>query len=86
MKYKNSQGWVTLALTGIVIFIIGCGLFQNPIPDTTQTPTPGGVSFISSPVPANRCEGVSGSLEMQVLAGPAAAVGLEPFAVGNSSV
>jgi hypothetical protein len=29
------------------------------------------------------CEGLSGELEVKILAGPAAAVGLEPFAVGT---
>ncbi|MEA3332911.1 MAG: hypothetical protein U9Q58_04880 [Pseudomonadota bacterium] len=33
--------------------------------------------------PENRCENLSGELEIHVLIGPAEAVGLEPFAVGN---
>ncbi|MCK5916347.1 MAG: hypothetical protein KAG92_09430, partial [Deltaproteobacteria bacterium] len=33
--------------------------------------------------PENRCENLSGELEIQVLVGPAEAVGLEPFAVGS---
>ena len=31
----------------------------------------------------NRCKGISGELEMKILVGPAAAVGLEPFSVGQ---
>ena len=31
----------------------------------------------------NRCEDLSGELEMKILVGPAEAVGLEPFAVGS---
>jgi len=31
----------------------------------------------------NQCEGFSGELEVFVMAGPGAAVGLEPFAIGN---
>jgi hypothetical protein len=33
--------------------------------------------------PASRCEGLAGQLEVQVLVGPADAVGLEPVAVGS---
>ena len=33
--------------------------------------------------PASRCEGLAGQLEVQVLVGPAEAVGLEPVAVGS---
>jgi hypothetical protein len=32
---------------------------------------------------ASRCQGLAGQLEVQVLVGPAEAVGLEPVAVGN---
>ena len=89
MKYKNKQGWGKLTLAGTLIFVLGCGLSQNPNPDTTPiytaTPTNTPESGIApiTPVTPNRCEGVSGSLEMQVLAGPAEAVGMEPYAVGD---
>ena len=89
MKHKNSLRWGKLTLIGIVLLTIGCGLFQNPnsnpIPTSTPTPTSegGSVPATSPPVPINRCDGMSGSLEMQVLAGPAAVVGMEPFAVGT---
>jgi hypothetical protein len=33
--------------------------------------------------PPSRCEGLAGQLEIQVLVGPAEAVGLEPVAVGS---
>ena len=87
MKHKNSRRWVKLTLIGTVFFVIGCGLFPNPNPTPISTPTPipegGSVPVTSPPVPTNHCEGLHGSLEMQVLAGPAAAVGMEPFAVGT---
>lgn len=87
MERNSSRQWVKLTLMGVMIFIIGCGLFQDPISSTkiffTSTPTPeSGIVITSSPAPVNGCAGTSGSLEMQVLAGPAEAVGLEPFAVG----
>ena len=87
MKRKNNQGWTKLALAGTLIFSLGCGLFQipNPIPTKTATPTytPESGSAHITPATVNRCEGISGQLEMQVLAGPAAAVGMEPYAVGD---
>lgn len=60
------------------------GSGQDSEPPVGPTPT-----FTIAPVvepPSNTstlCEGLSGEIEVQVLAGPAAAVGLEPFAVGN---
>jgi hypothetical protein len=39
---------------------------------------------VSTPTsPASRCQGLAGQLEIQVLVGPAEAVGLEPVAVGS---
>ncbi len=89
MKTKRNRNWAILTLMGVVIFILGCGLFQNPgtntSPTQTATPTfiPVGGNAPVTPTMANRCEGLSGSLEMQVLAGPAAAVGMEPYAIGD---
>ena len=87
MKRKTNQRWAKLTLAGIVIFVLGCGLFQNPETIPTQTKTPTSTPEIRNaqftPETSNRCEGVSGSLEMQILAGPAEAVGMEPYAVGN---
>jgi hypothetical protein len=79
---------VKMAFPLMLVVILGCGLFPNPGSDITQTPTPtytpeGGIPVSTSLAPKNRCEGISGSLEMQVLAGPAEAVGMEPLAVGN---
>lgn len=60
-----------------------------PEPTATSTPTPtpspepqGPVAPVTPPA-ASRCEGLEGQLELQVLVGPAEAVGLEPVAVGN---
>jgi len=57
-----------------------------PAREATPTPTPtpeaaGGAT--ATPAASNPCAGLSGALEVQVLAGPAEAVGLEPFAVGS---
>ena len=60
-------------------------------PAATATPTPTPVPVeVSEPSPtpppapeANRCQGLSGSLEVRVLVGPAVATGMEPLAIGN---
>ena len=44
---------------------------------------PGGTDPPNDPPTESRCKGLIGSLEVQVLIGPAEAVGLEPFAVGD---
>ena len=53
----------------------------------TPTPTPTAGPMMSPPTPApsvtSRCQGLSGTLEVKVLVGPAEAVGLEPVAVGE---
>ena len=89
MTTKRKRNWARLILAGGIIFILGCGLFQNPgtnpLPTQTATPTytPESGNAPATPAMANRCDGLSGSLEMQVLAGPAEAVGMEPYAVGD---
>lgn len=56
----------------------------SPTPTPTPTPTAGPLPVASTPTPPpSRCEGLAGQLEIQVLAGPAEVVGLEPVAVGS---
>jgi len=50
---------------------------------STHTPTSGGAPPATAKPAASRCAGLSGQLEIQVLVGPAEAVGLEPVAVGS---
>lgn len=56
-----------------------------PVPTTTPTPTPlpGGLPSSTPPPQPGPCRELSGELEVRVLAGPAEAVGMEPFAVGS---
>jgi hypothetical protein len=60
---------------------------QEPLastPTPTTTPAVGALPVAITPAPAaSRCEGLTGQLEIQVLVGPAEAVGLEPVAVGG---
>lgn len=64
-------------------------LAPHPIATATSTstptpsPEPPGPDAPTPPPVASRCEGLVGQLEVQVLVGPAEAVGLEPVAVGN---
>lgn len=59
---------------------------EEPLPADTPTPTPTPVVAvqITPTAPASRCDGLSGTLELQVLVGPADAAGMEPFAVGSA--
>ena len=89
MKTGPGGKGITCLLLGVLLFSLACGLGQAPgsavAPTPTPTPTvvPGVAPEAIEPPPADRCQGVSGELEVQILAGPAAAVGLEPFAVGK---
>ncbi len=78
MKLKSSLLFVKLGAVAIVfLIVVSCSPSLNLKP--TPTPAIGGDG-----IPATSgCEGVNGELEMQVLVGPAEAVGLEPFAVGG---
>lgn len=63
---------------------------ETPMPTATSTPTPTptptvapvSVATPTEPV-ASACTDLSGELEVQILVGPAEAVGLEPVAVGS---
>lgn len=68
---------------GVVISVAACSPATGSSP--TPTPTPTTILMeITTPTPvADRCDGLSGELELQVLVGPSEAVGLEPIAVGN---
>jgi hypothetical protein len=50
---------------------------------TTTTTVGGGIATTTTSPALSRCDGLSGELEIQVLVGPAEAVGLEPVAVGS---
>lgn len=89
MKLKKNSGWGKSGVIIVVFLMMACSLIPNlsptpnssqlPIEPSTPTPTP---TIIGVGV-SNRCNGLSGELEMMVIVGPAEAVGLEPFAVGE---
>ena len=98
MKFRKRSGWVRLGISVVAIFfMMACSLpnIFSPTPTPAEaleptvpiTPTPtktagGSIEMTPSPV-INRCDGLSGELEMQILVGPADAVGLEPLSIGN---
>jgi hypothetical protein len=55
-----------------------------PSPTATYTPPPAAAISPTPPPPSSRCEGLAGDIEIQVLVGPAEAVGMEPEAVGDA--
>lgn len=79
--------WTKLSLVwGLLLAITACNPATNSTatPTLTSTATPtatSGDSILPSPSP-NRCDGLDGQLEMQVLIGPSEVVGLEPLAIG----
>lgn len=95
MNVKIKNLWPLLAILALIASSVMCGpVVDEATPTPTPTPTleasstpmvvlPGGEA---SPTPlstASPCDGLSGAIEVRVLVGPAAAVGLEPFSVGS---
>jgi hypothetical protein len=56
---------------------------QSPSPTPTEVLAGGAAVPAPSTPAASPCDGLSGAIEVRVLVGPAAAVGLEPFSVGS---
>ena len=87
MKIFQTISGKLLVGLGTIVVIIACGILPGPgaAPVITPTPTPTPVigSGGAPQMVQNRCDGLSGTLEMQLLVGPSDAVGLEPLAIGN---
>jgi len=79
MHTKVNSQRITLAGVAMIILLMACSLSPDLVP--TPTPIVGPVVELS-PI-LSRCDGLNGQLEMLVQVGPAEAVGLEPFAVGE---
>jgi len=79
--------WVIIILLGVSL--VGCGIFSGSESDPTQdsgpTPTPTGQGALVAPEDSSDspCQDLAGRLEIQILVGPAEAVGLEPVTVGE---
>jgi len=74
---------VILSLTSLLFF--GCRSSTEPFTDTVATPTPTEITgvLLQPDEAINRCDGLTGSLEIQILVGPSEVVGMEPVAVGD---
>ncbi len=85
MNSFRSQGWLLFWLASLMLVLMACSPASDPSLPPTPTPTPTESVQIVEPTPevVNRCQGLSGELEVLVLVGPAEAAGLEPFAVGE---
>jgi hypothetical protein len=87
MKSKLGGMGSGSVVVGVLLVSLACGLAPGLPPGAVATPTPTMVIGVApggnEPPAESRCKGLSGTLEVQVLAGPAAAVGLEPFGVGE---
>jgi hypothetical protein len=80
----------SFCLFGMVILcvsLVGCSIFSNVEPDSERSPTATStvaeVILITDIPERNPCEGISGTLELQILVGPSEVVGLKPTSVGE---
>ncbi len=75
---------ILLPITMLACSLFGGGATELTRPDK-DTPTPTSAPIlVGTQVPEeNPCDGLTGSLEMQILVGPADAVGLEPLSIGD---
>lgn len=76
--------WKFGALVILGCFLLtSCNFSINPDDGVTATPTPttmpGGGGVTQTEEPQNPCDGLSGTLELQLLVGPSEAVGLTPY-------
>jgi hypothetical protein len=68
---------------GIAIIILTTACSPSSNLTSTPTPTLNGGGFVPLPTITSVCEGLAGTIEMQVLVGPSEVVGLEPIAIGS---
>jgi hypothetical protein len=98
MNARLKKTWPLLAIFILLVSTVTCSpsadeATPTPTPEgeppgvvASPTPTvvfPGGDVSTATPEAASPCDGLSGEIEVFVLVGPAAAVGLEPFSVGR---
>ena len=76
--------WTVLIMVGFLVS--GCNLLSSPADSNTATPTPttlNGRGMGEPDAPTNPCDGLTGTLELQLLVGPSEAVGLTPYTMAN---
>lgn len=83
---RNRSSFSAILFLIALVTLSSCNSAPAANEDPTTTPTP--IKAIPEVPPSitptpSKCAGLEGELEVQVLVGPADAVGLEPVAVGN---
>ncbi len=84
MRFQKSVWHLSLILLVMVFATISCSLFNGLGRTSASNPTPtpteiDGAFVASESTQTNPCEGLAGTLELQLLVGPSEAVGLEPY-------
>ena len=89
MESSGSRWKFLIVFLLIFSSMTGCGIFSRseiePLKDSDPTPTPtdqGGLVVTDNPT-TNPCQGLTGTLKLEILVGPSEAVGLEPITLGN---
>lgn len=84
-QWNLAKQWILIILIGAIL--TGCGIFSSPstedVGSPTPTPTEQGMMIVTEESHDNPCQGLTGDIEVQILVGPAEAVGLEPVTVGE---
>jgi hypothetical protein len=85
---RRKTWWFLTVVFCLSLILAGCGIFSGQERELIHSPTPTPTEVGSGIVPTEEqpthpCETVSGTLELQILVGPAEAVGLTPTSVGR---
>lgn len=86
MRDKKNFGGMVFMLVLAAIFMSACGNKPEMNAKPEVTPTPTELVAIDLPTPTETpdpCDGLAGTIEIQVLVGPSEIVGMEPVSVGN---
>jgi len=84
MREMKKSGGMLFILVLAAILMTACGNTPEMAAEPEATPTPTEVVLLLLPTEEpNPCDGLTGTIEMQVLVGPSEAVGMEPVSVGN---
>lgn len=84
MSHRCQFGRLMIVIGLTILVMFGCSRSPAPVDAPAATPTPTEPAGILLPTEeeTNRCAGLAGNLEVQILVGPSEAVGMEPLALG----
>lgn len=86
MNHTKKKWMAVITLCVTLMVGLGCRVFSGLTNAAQSTPTPtssGGSLSTEKTLMPDPCEGLTGSLELQLLVGPSEAVGLEPFTAAS---